>query len=65
MLEVGQSDTLASGHSRSWSVLLLSGRRTVGCREAMVVVVVVGERDRGVAKQGWMCVGWYGRGGWR
>ena len=61
MLEFGQSDTLASGHSRSWSVLLWSGRRTMVCREAMVVVMeVVDERDGG-----WMCVGWYGRGRWR
>ena len=37
MLGVGQSDTLASGHSRPRSVLLRSSRRTMGCRGAMVV----------------------------
>lgn len=37
----------------------------MGCREAVVVVVVVGEKDSGVDRQEWVCVGWYGRGWWR
>ena len=30
----------------------------MGCREAVVVVVIVVEGKDGVAKQGWLGVGW-------